>query len=291
MTIKIQTLDEILAQLNLSSNSNSSAAQAVHSNPKPAKTPTRPNPSSNPTPKTPNRQKSRSPNSAQPTPPISPRSKPKKPAPTAAPNPLSFGVMETDKSSDDRQAILTALANTERQTLYETDREHNYLRWLAFYYLSKRELSKNELKQKLINKGFEESTVLPLLAEFAEKDYQSDYRYATMTVREAIRTGKGKQAIAQKFYKAKLNLASLGLSLDELIDTARQELTDGTSLEEDEDVNWLKLAVETRCKKYGHSIPKDPKEKARQLRFLQYRGFEMGVCFDALKLTMEDFDE
>ena len=37
---------------------------------------------------------------------------------------------------------------------------------------------------------------------------------------------------------------------------------------------WLALAAEVRQKKFGRAAPADFKDKSRQMRFLQYRGFE-----------------
>ena len=38
--------------------------------------------------------------------------------------------------------------------------------------------------------------------------------------------------------------------------------------------DWFELAREARIKKFGHEAPAEFREKARQMRFLQYRGFE-----------------
>ncbi len=40
------------------------------------------------------------------------------------------------------------------------------------------------------------------------------------------------------------------------------------------DQDWSALALEVRRKKFGEIEPVDLKDKARQMRFLQYRGFE-----------------
>lgn len=198
--------------------------------------------------------------------------------------------------NDKQQSIiddktLSTLQNVTIEPVYQNDRTINRLRWLAFYYLSHRELSKKQLEKKLLAKDCEPKMVADLLEEFANKGYQSDERCAHMLIREGVRQGRGKRHIAQSLKNAELNLP---YSLDELIDMAGIEsLSDGTILDSDDDkqINWLKLAVEARCKKYGNHLPKDQKEKARQLRFLQYRGFEMSVCFDALKYTLDDMDE
>lgn len=182
-------------------------------------------------------------------------------------------------------ALQEILANTPYQPLEIESKEVRYLRWLAFYYLSRRELSAYDLKQKLLAKGCDNDKVNELLSEFAEKGYQSDERCAYMIIRESVRKNRGRTHIKNALKQARLDLP---YEFDELIAQAGVSVLDD---ERDEQVNWLKLAAQARTKKYGDTIPTTPKEKARQLRFLQYRGFEMGVCLQALKMTMGDFDE
>lgn len=193
----------------------------------------------------------------------------------------------TNLADAENDKLAQILANTPHETLMVNDRKDNRLRWLAFYYLSRRELSTHELRQKLLNKDQDPAAIETLLIEFAEKGYQSDERCGEMLIREAVRKGRGKRHIIESFRTARL---ALPRSLDEMIASAGG-ITHGTVLEDEEQIDWLKLAVEARTKKYGDSIPKDPKEKARQLRFLQYRGFDSDVCFAALKKRLADFDE
>lgn len=203
---------------------------------------------------------------------------------------------------DDSQTVLDdnslkLLSQVEIEKLHIPDRETRYLRWLAFYYLSKKELSRHELKTKLIAKDCDPQAVDELLDEFAQKGYQSDTRFATMLVRETVRKGRGVRYLTDSLKKAGLDVKDFG-GMDELIAMSDVDsVADGTILDDDnkgddrdDEINWLKLAVEARCKKYGNTIPKDPKEKARQLRFLQYRGFDADICFDALKMDLGDFE-
>lgn len=188
------------------------------------------------------------------------------------------------------QNLADVLQGVTIEPLAQTDRAINYMRWLAFYYLSKRELSQHELRQKLLAKDCDADAIEMLLIEFAEKGYQSDERCAYMIIRESIRKARGKQYIHRAFKEARLNFDS---SLDDMIAQAGIDtLIDGTALDSCHDkVDWLYLAVEARCKKYGNDLPQTPKEKAKQLRFLQYRGYEMSVCFDALKYTLDDLKD
>lgn len=212
---------------------------------------------------------------------------PKNPTPPTHP---STKTTQTIKSSttDVVSKLAQILNGVNPEPLVTNDKKINRLRWLAFYYLSRRELSQHELRQKLLAKNQDPTDVENLLIEFAEKGYQSDERCAHMLVRESIRKGRGKQHIKQSLKHAKLDTS---FDVEQLLSEIDKDVVDGTILEDDCTIDWLKLAVEARCKKYGDTIPLTPKEKARQLRFLQYRGFDYDVCFAALKKTLADFDD
>jgi regulatory protein len=53
------------------------------------------------------------------------------------------------------------------------------------------------------------------------------------------------------------------------------------------DYDWLALARTTRAKRFGAARPKDFKERARQARFLQYRGFDAAQIHTALELDAD----
>lgn len=174
-------------------------------------------------------------------------------------------------------SLLKALQQTDSEALFETDKRNNRLRWLAFYYLSKRELSRYELQQKLLAKDFALHEVTSLLDEFAQSGYQSDERFIMMTIKESLRRARGIRHITQKLRQAKVQSDDLTAQIAQV---AKEMATDQT---DQDGMDWLALAVAARTKKYGTDIPKDPKDKARQFRFLQSRGFETPICFEALK--------
>ncbi|ERL56804.1 regulatory protein RecX [Psychrobacter aquaticus] len=203
---------------------------------------------------------------------------------------------ETHSQNDNLPAALKAYLRTPEQRQAEVDaiKAESRLRWLAFYYLSRREYGKAELKQKLIDKEQDPERIDALLDEFEEKGYQSDYRTTLMLIRENIRKGRGRGRIKQEFYRKKIAMPS---NIDELIDMANNESDEFSEFVDDssdnliDGVDWLKLAVIARTKKYGDDIPIEQKDKARQLRFLQYRGFNTDICFAALNYTLETLDE
>ena len=202
----------------------------------------------------------------------------------------------TAKEIDNLPSALKAYLRSPEQKQAEIDaiKAESRLRWLAFYYLSRREHGKAELKQKLIDKEQDPLKIDELLTEFEEKGYQSDYRTTLMLIRENIRKGRGRSRIMQEFYKKKIAMPS---NLDELIDMANSESEEFSEFVDDnedslvEGIDWLKLAVEARTKKYGNDIPLEQKDKAKQLRFLQYRGFKANICFQALSYNLQNLDE
>ncbi len=48
------------------------------------------------------------------------------------------------------------------------------------------------------------------------------------------------------------------------------------------DIDWYQLAKEARFRKFGDALPSEPKEKNKQIRHLQYKGFSMDMIFEAL---------
>ncbi len=123
------------------------------------------------------------------------------------------------------------------------------LRSIAFALLGRREYSAAELKEKLIALGARIEDIDPLLNELMENNYQSDERMAGMLVRSNLRKGRGISRIQQDLKKHQIDM-----------DLAAEEINR---------VDWLQQAIELRIKKFGRLIPKEAKEKNRQLRFLQ----------------------
>ena len=217
-------------------------------------------------------------------------------SPTPIPALTATDEPESESQLDNLPAALKAYLRTPEQRQADIDaiKAESRLRWLAFYYLSRREYGKAELKQKLLDKEQDPDQIDALLDEFAEKGYQSDYRTILMLIRENIRKGRGRGRIKQEFYHKKIAMPS---NIDELIDMANNESDEFSEFVEDsadtliDGVDWLKLAVVARTKKYGDDIPIEQKDKARQLRFLQYRGFNTDICFAALNYTLDTLDE
>lgn len=137
------------------------------------------------------------------------------------------------------------------------------LRSYAFAVLTRKEYSKKDLIEKLALYAMHRDEVLTLVDELARENYQSDKRVAEMTVRSQIRKGKGPNRI-----KLALNAKSINKEL------AKEDM---------DDVDWYEQAYELKVKKYGVAVATDAKLKAKQIRFLQYRGFEMDAIMKAIR--------
>ena len=143
------------------------------------------------------------------------------------------------------------------------------LRSYAFAVLTRKEYSKKDLIEKLCLYAEDREEVLTLVDELSRENYQSDQRVAEMTVRSQIRKGKGPNRI-----KLALNAKSIDKAL------AKNDM---------DEVDWYEQAYLLKVKKYGTEVATDAKIKAKQIRFLQYRGFEMDAIMKAIR-KREDED-
>jgi len=137
------------------------------------------------------------------------------------------------------------------------------LRERALRLLTRREHSRAELVRKLEQAGFDTSDIQPLLEEFEQKNWLSDRRFAESYVADhRARTGSVKLAY---------DLRQRGVS-DNIIEAV---LTGNRDSE-------LDRAREVWKKKFD-ALPANAHERARQIRFLQGRGFSQSVIQRTLR--------
>ena len=139
------------------------------------------------------------------------------------------------------------------------------LRVRAMRYLARREHSRAELHSKLSPYVQEGEDLEAVLDELEKKNWLSDARAATLLV-DSKRGRFGTQRIAHE-------LRQRGIA-EELIADAMPRLKETD----------LDAAREVWQRKFG-IFPQDQKEKARQIRFLQSRGFSIDVILKVLKLS------
>lgn len=143
------------------------------------------------------------------------------------------------------------------------------LRSYAYAVLTRREYSKAEFTKKLLEYAVDENEVFELVEEFIESNYQSDARVADIVLRSQIRQGKGPQRIKQVLQK--------------------KEIDEYHILEDIKETNWLEEVYNLKVKKFGIQVEKDPKLKAKQIRFLQYRGFDLDLILKVVNNEEIDF--
>ncbi len=137
------------------------------------------------------------------------------------------------------------------------------LRERALAYLARREHSRLELTRKLELAGFTAGDIAPLLDEFEGKNWLSDRHFAESYVADHLtRAGSIKLAY---------DLRQRGVS-DAIIEAA---LSDNSDSEFDRAQGVWK-------KKFG-TVPTDSAERAKQIRFLQSRGFTPDLIRRAIK--------
>lgn len=132
--------------------------------------------------------------------------------------------------------------------------------------LARREYGKDELTGRLIAADFDEGTAAAAVTALAREGLQNDDRFAASFARSKLGRGTGPLRIRQA-------LLEKGLP-EGIVDAAMNDL----------DADWDEEARRVRLKKFGAEPPVDYKAKARQMRFLQYRGFD----YEHIRAAMDD---
>ncbi len=138
----------------------------------------------------------------------------------------------------------------------KTPRDYKHI---AMDLLARREHSRRELINKLKIRGFEGEEVEAYLDRLAEKDLQSDQRFAESYVRMRSGNGYGQRRISQE-------LTQKGIAESRI-----------SQIYEEMALDWYQIALEIWQKKYNQLPGNDLKLKAKQSRFLQYRGFDFDI--------------
>jgi regulatory protein len=131
--------------------------------------------------------------------------------------------------------------------------------------LARREHSRRELEQKLGARGFAEDLIEPTLDALEESGELASARFTASFIRARAAKGQGPARI-------RAELAERGIAREQAAELLREA-----------DIDWAALATSVRDKRFGAERPADFKERARQARFLEYRGFDSEQIGSALK--------
>lgn len=121
--------------------------------------------------------------------------------------------------------------------------------------LARREHASAEVRQRLEARGFEGDRIEHYIASFQQAGLLSDARYAENFARARSQRGYGPRYIRQALMAKEIAAADISKALAGVGD-------------------WGELAVSARIKRFGEALPAGFEERARQMRFLQQRGFE-----------------
>ena len=156
----------------------------------------------------------------------------------------------------------------------------NDIRRVAMNFLASREYLRSELALKLL-KSFRkadtgeganiERHIEQALDQLAAENLQSDQRYVESYIRSRSNRGYGPDRIRMELRQKGVDAQVLDGALDA------------------QDVDWVSLAREVRAKKFGGKPPVEFRDKAKQLRFLNYRGFGSEFASAAVEADDQDY--
>ena len=147
----------------------------------------------------------------------------------------------------------------------------NHSHAYAVALLARRDYSSGELRQKLADRGYIEIAIEPVVEELIASNKVNDERFGQNVVAYRSRRGQGPARIRQELRRSGLSNAAI------------HEAVKGS----EDAPDFLALARAARTRKFGAAVPKDPKERAKQARFLQYRGFSTDHIRAALDGDLE----
>jgi regulatory protein len=133
--------------------------------------------------------------------------------------------------------------------------------------LARREHSRLELERKLATRGFPEAVIAPALDALEQSGVLVATRFTESFIRSRLAKGQGPVRI-------RAELAQRGVG-------------DAAELLRGADIDWLATARAVLRKRFGAEPPRDYRERAKQARFLQYRGFTADQVRAALELDTD----
>ncbi len=123
--------------------------------------------------------------------------------------------------------------------------------------LARREYSAQELRQKLSQKSSDQHLIEQVIQSLIDDGLQSDERFTEAFTKMRLNQGKG--SIKVRFELKQKGISSL--LIDAYVDTENDQ--------------WQEALTHLIARRFSGQLANDPREKAKQLRFLQSRGFTL----------------
>lgn len=137
-------------------------------------------------------------------------------------------------------------------------------------YLAQREHSRLELHHKLIKKGFDSTVIATVLTQLQTDNLLSDERFVENYLRVRISKGYGPLRIEQELRERGIANTLLSQALNY------------------HDPQWITRARQAWQKRFGQNLSPEWREQAKQIRFLQYRGFTSTQIKAVLSSSMSE---
>jgi len=123
--------------------------------------------------------------------------------------------------------------------------------------LARREHGRAELTRKLRQRGASPEMIEHELDRLADEGLLSESRYLESYISSRARSGYGPSRIREELTQRGLPRADVEQALREA------------------DIDWQAQLADVWQRKFSGQLPGDPRERAKQTRFLVYRGFSM----------------
>ena len=130
--------------------------------------------------------------------------------------------------------------------------------------LARRDYASGELARTLSRMTENREKIDKALSRLVECGYLDDNRLITHMIDKHVRKKHGPARIKQE-------IRQKGFS-PELVEQMLEKV----------DVDWYAMARELKVSKFGDAVASEAKEKNKQIRYLQYKGFSMDMIFEAL---------
>jgi regulatory protein len=125
----------------------------------------------------------------------------------------------------------------------------------ALALLAGRDFGRRELAERLTRRGYPVALVDAVLAELVADNSLSEDRYLEQFVSQHAARGQGPMRIRMELRERGIEASAVEQALAEA------------------EANWVEAARQARRRRFGAAPPGDFRERAKQARFLQYRGF------------------